>query len=764
VLSDRAYRSHFRERLGFLPRRLERTAPGAIWLHGVSAGEIVTAAPLITRLREQEPRVPIFVSTATASGRTVALKRFEGIADGVFYCPLDYASCVRRVLSRLKPSLVMVLETEIWPNLYAEVKRVSASLAIVNARISSRSWPQYRSVKWFFAPVVRLPDLILPQSVIDRERYYRLGVPPSKLHLEGNLKYDSCSAAPPLAIPTFGADPIWIAASTVAPGESRHYKHKVDEDDIVLDAFETLRAEFPRLLLILAPRQPSRFDIVAEKLARRYIHFIRRTEVRDRPDSKLILPGVLLLDTLGELAGTFHLADAVFVGGSLAPRGGHNILEPAASGAAVITGPHMENFETIAHEFLEAGAMLQVDRPEDLAPLTATLLRDRAQARSIGRRARLIVEHKQGSADRIAAKLWPLYWSAAPRTPHGIFARAVLAPVSELWIVGSSIKRRRDEARQERLPVPVASIGGITVGGAGKTPFTNYLAKQLYYRGYHPAILTRGYRRRTPARNIILPAGGQLSPALTGDEAQIFLRAGVSPLGIGANRVETGRLLMQHHDIDLFLLDDGFQHRKIYRDADIVVIDGLTPFGDRHVVPLGRLREPLDSLGRADAIVITRADNKLRFDLLAKQVRQFNPHAPIFRVFTRPLQWRMCRQHSTVAELPFSRVAAFCAIGNPQAFWNLLSQIGLEVVYRWTFPDHHEYKQAELRRIASQAQGAGAEILVTTEKDRINFPGDFASAVSPFEVAWLEIETILERDQEFFKWLESKLASRFAEA
>ncbi|MGA8593156.1 MAG: tetraacyldisaccharide 4'-kinase [Bryobacteraceae bacterium] len=763
ILTDRAYSSHFRERLGFLPRRLERTAPGSIWLHAVSAGEIATAVPLIKRLREQEPRISILISTSTAAGRAVALKRLEGIADGVFYCPLDYASCVRRALGRLKPSLVIILETEIWPNLYAEVKRIGTSLAVVNARISTRSWPQYRSVKWFFAPVLRLPDLILPQSVIDRERYYRLGVPPSKLQLEGNLKYDSCSAAPPAAIPTFGADPVWIAASTVAPGESRHYKHKIDEDDVVLDAFETLRIEFPRLLLILAPRQPSRFDIVAEKLVRRYIHFVRRTELLERPGSQLVLPGVILLDTLGELAGTFSLADVVFVGGSLAPRGGHNILEPASSGAAVITGPHMENFETIVHEFLEAGAMLQVDSPEDLAALTATLLRDRAQARVIGRRARLLVEHKQGTADRIAAKLWPLYWSAVPRAPHGIFARAVLAPLSELWTLGGSIKRRQDEARQERLPVPVVSVGGITLGGAGKTPFTNYLAKQFYDRGYRPAILTRGYRRRTPARNVILPAGAQISPAITGDETQIFLRAGVAPVGIGANRVETGRLLMRHYEVDLFLLDDGFQHRKMHRDADIVVIDGLAPFGDRHVVPLGRLREPLDSLVRADAIVITRADNKLRFELLAKQVRQFNPHAPIFRLFTHPLQWRMCRQHASVAKLPFTRVAAFCAIGNPQAFWNILSRIGLEVVYRWTFPDHHEYKPSELRRIASQAHGAGAQILVTTEKDRINFPGDFASAVAPFEVAWLEIETALEQDQEFFKWLESKLTTRFAE-
>ena len=331
--------------------------------------------------------------------------------------------------------------------------------------------------------------------------------------------------------------------STVAPGESRHYKHHIDEDDLVLDPFEKLRPRFPGLLLIVAPRQPARFDTVARKLEARRIPFVRRTEIKNDPDLPLQLPGVLLLDTIGELAGIFSRADVVFVGGSLAPRGGHNIVEPAASGTAIVTGPHMENFAAIARDLLDAGAMVQVGTVEELERTVSGLFLDPGKARNMAHRAQLLVQHKQGTAERIAQKLWPLYWAANPKTPHGLFAWLVLGPAAGLWTWGGYLKARRDQARQQRLPLPVISIGSVTIGGAGKTPFTNYLADELKRRGHRPAILTRGYRRRTPARNIILPAGAEVSPALTGDEAQIYLRAGTCPIGIGANRAETGRLL-----------------------------------------------------------------------------------------------------------------------------------------------------------------------------------------------------------------------------
>lgn len=758
LLRNRAYRAHFTERLGFLPAHFRQPASGAIWVHGVSVGEIATAVPLLRQFRKDEPRVAIFVSTSTIAGRNAALRLLSGLADGVFYCPLDYVSSVRRVLRSLKPSLVVILETEIWPNLYAEVKRSCIRLALVNARISDQSWPQYLSLTWFFGQVLRIPDIIFPQSAVDRDRYTRLGAPPARVRLDGNLKYDACAAVSRTVLPTFGATHVWIAASTVAPGESRRHKHQIDEDEIVLDAFEKLMPEFPGLLLILAPRQPARFDSVAAKLQARGISYCKRTGFGQEPQPDIQLPGVLLLDTIGELAGAFPLGDAVFVGGSIAPRGGHNILEPAVWGAPIVIGKHMQNFEAITRDFVEAGALIQVEDAQGLFPAIAGLLRDKDSALEMGQRARMLVEHNQGATQRIVESLWPMHWSAIPTSAHGGTARLVLGLLAKLWTAGGQVKRKRDIARRQQLPLPVVSIGGITIGGAGKTPVTNYIAHALRDQGRRPAILTRGYRRRTPARNVILPAGADVSPALTGDEAQIFLRSGICPVGIGGDRAETGRLLLRHHDVDLFLLDDGFQHARLYRDLDLVVIDGLLPLGLRKIVPLGRLREPLSALSRADAMLVTRADHDMRFRFICDELRAYNPNVPIFRIFTRARQWRLCQQRLTLDALPVKRVAAFCALGNPQGFWNTLAKLGLDVVFRWSFPDHHSYQPAEMKRIALQATSLGAEMLVTTEKDRVNFPRNFVSSIEPLEVAWLEIETVPENEAEFVRWLEARLA------
>ena len=285
-MTKRGYWPHFFERLGFMPRRFTRTAPGSIWLHAVSVGEISTAVPLLRKLRQDEPNVPIFASTTTLAGRLAAEEHLAGLANGVFFCPVDYVSCVRRTLRAIRPSLVIILETEIWPNLYMETKRCGAKLALINGRISDRTWPQYKTMRWFFASIVGLADAVFPQSATDRERYRALGIPPARLHLEGNLKYDAPAAIRPTTLPTFGAEKIWVAASTVAPGDSRHYKHNVDEDDIVLAAFYTLRQRFPRLLLILAPRQPARFEDVAEKLRAQGLSFVRRTELKDYPEER----------------------------------------------------------------------------------------------------------------------------------------------------------------------------------------------------------------------------------------------------------------------------------------------------------------------------------------------------------------------------------------------------------------------------------------------------------------------------------------------
>ena len=757
-MATRGYSSHFGERLGFLPRRFYRTNRGSIWLHAVSAGEIISAVPLVEKLRADDPRIPIYVSTSTIAGRSTANRRLSAIVDGIFYCPLDYVSFVRRVLTAIRPSLVIVLETEIWPNLYAETKRSGANLAVVNGRISSRAFPKYKGLRWLFGPVLRLADVVFTQSKLDSARYRLLGVSEQRLQFAGNLKYDAAANFPEIHVPLYGAEAVWIAASTVGPNEKGSTKrHTIDEDDAVLDAFAAIAPEFPRLLLIVAPRQPKRFNEVAAKLEARGIRYARRTSSA----AKLQLPAVLLLDTIGELTSVYRVGTVAFVGGSIAPRGGHNILEPAFAGLPIIVGPHMENFEAIARDFREVDAIVQIERAEELGPTVRELLTDPAEAKAVGRRARDLVLGQKGATERIANRLWPIYFDANPRPIRSLVSRAALGPLALLWRAGGKRKRRRSLAQSQLLPVPVISVGGITIGGSGKTPFSNYLADRLHRRGYFPAILTRGYRRRSPAENLVFAPGVNVPTALTGDEAQIFLRSAQAPIGIGSNRWTTGSILIKEYPrTDVFVLDDGFQHARLRRNFDVVVIDGTDPFGQEQVVPLGRLREPLEALRRANAFVVTRAENPLRFEAIRRRLIEINTAAPVFRTHLRARYWRDYSTGDRLEGLGTRRVAAFCALGNPQGFWTTLEALDLDVLFRWTFPDHHSYKPVELQRIAHQAQLHGAEILVTTEKDRVNCPDHLECVLAPLKLVWLEIEFGLEQEDSFLELLEQRALGR----
>jgi tetraacyldisaccharide 4'-kinase len=726
-------------------------------------GEVASALPLIRRLRSQQPGIPFYLSTATAAGRSMAARQAAPLVDGIFYAPIDFASFIRRVLRAIRPALVIVLETEIWPNLYAEIGCCGARLAIVNGRISNRTWPQYQAWRWFFAPILKFPDCIIVQSPTDFERYSHLNVPAQRLSILGNLKYEAVAPPAHSPLPTFGAEQIWIAASTVGPNEPGSLtRHFVDEDEIVIETFQQLARLFPKLLLILAPRQPARFPEVARKLSAAGLPFLCRTEWQN--DSTLALPGVLLLDSMGELAGLYSLADAVFVGGSLAPRGGHNIIEPGAAGVPVVVGPHMHNFEVIMRDFLEHQAIVQIRDEQDLFPALRDLLTNPRRAADMGKRAQQFVRSQQGVSEAVAERLWPLYYAACWRKPRAALSRLLLSPFALLWRWGGNLKRSGSERRAAGLlplPVPVISVGGITVGGSGKTPFTNYLAAALKSHGHSPAILTRGYGRRFPAESIVLPPTAKVSALMTGDEAQIFLRAGIAPLGIGAKRYETAQILLrQFPATDVLLLDDGFQHARLDRDFDIVVIDGLDPFGQEDLVPLGRLREPLSALARAGAFVITRAENDLRFDFIRKRLRDFNPTAPAFRTRLLSRAWRDYCTGESVPSLAGKRVGAFCGLGNPDNFWSTLQSLGLEVVFRWSFNDHHNYKPREIYNLTHQAKEHGAEMLVTTEKDRINCPNNMESALAPLNLFWLEIEFELENEAAFLELLERRLRAR----
>jgi 3-deoxy-D-manno-octulosonic-acid transferase len=740
-LRNRAYFRRLPERLGFLPTDFSQTAPGAIWLHAVSVGEVLSSVQLLARLRQAAPYARLFVSTTTLAGRATAESKLKGLADGVFYTPFDFCFAVRRVLRTLRPAVVVVMETEIWPNLYHESKRAGCGLLVLNGRISDRAIGRYRALRWFFRAVLESPDAILAQTEVSRTRYLDLGAPAERVRTAGNLKYDFdpdkfvVSESIISFLQEVRPAQVVIAASTMPPLVTGD----VDEDDVVIDAFQRLAAERPGLLLILVPRRPERFDVAARKLEAAGIPFLRRSALA--PGASLATPCVLLLDTIGELSGLFRLADVVFMGGTLARRGGHNILEPAFFARPVVVGPHMENFPEIAAEFSAARAMVEISAPAELAAAVEALLYDPARSAQIGERAQRLAGAQRGATQTAVAEILRLHGGAVPRFRPVWPVGWVLWLPSRLWNWGARWKRGRDLARRGRLDAPVISVGGIGAGGAGKTPFVAWLAERLKARGHHPAILTRGYRRRHPEAVTLLAAGEPAPYERTGDEAQILLRSGAAPVGIGSDRLAAGRALAKRFSLDLFLLDDGFQHHRLERDLDIVLIDALDPFAGHAAIPLGRLREPLEALARAGIFVITRAAPHRTFAGLEHSLAAANPRAEIFTSRVAPREWVSLSSAHTwpPAALPFDRVAAFCGLANPASFWQTLDELGCRPATRWEFSDHHVYSPRQLRHLAAEARSLGVQALLTTEKDLMNLGPGAATLLQPLDLCWLRV-------------------------
>jgi len=752
------YSRRFAERLGAEPESFHPTPPGAVWLHAVSVGEVVSAAGVLREIREHSPSIPLYVSVSTVAGRDVAEERLSALVDGIFYAPVDYIFAVRPVLARIRPSVVVIFETEIWPVLYAEAKRAGCSLLVVNGRISDRAFPRYWSLRFLFEDVLRRPDAILVQSQQDAARYLALGAPAHAVRVIGNLKYDAEAprVEPPRMLAELAAklnpQTIWVAASTM-PGADRD---DVDEDRAVLSAFQQLIRIRRDLLLILVPRKPERFDDAEAKLREAGVNYVRRSEGKPPPD--LALPCVVLLDTIGELASVFPLADLVFMGGTLARRGGHNLLEPAACRKAIVAGPHLENFREIAAEFRAQNAFLEIPDAAELAAAVARLIDHPELREELGARASALARSKRGAAKKAVAEI--LRWQdlAVPSWSRLSPSRFLLAPIARIWAAASTFSQRRKIARARRLSTPVISIGGISMGGAGKTPLVNHLAARLRELGIHPAILTRGYRRRSIETSILVEAGEPAPVSFTGDEAQIFVQSGYAHSGIGADRFATGRLLEDRYRPDIFLLDDGFQHTRLRRDLDLVVIDALNPFGGGAVFPLGNLREPVSALARAGAFVIMRAARDREYLGLIRELRSFNAGAPIFRAHLEHRYWMdyRTRQPRDPAGRP---VAAFCGLGNPASFWDTLRALHLPPVFHWAFNDHHHYSCIQVERLASQAKIHGSNVLLTTEKDAVNLPESAAAVLDEagVEVYWLKIAVHIEKEDQLLELIRSKL-------
>jgi 3-deoxy-D-manno-octulosonic-acid transferase len=404
------YVAGLRERLGDVAE-VDAGGRKVVWLHCVSVGETQAARPLARALLARFPSHALVVSTTTLTGQTLAREVFRDDALAVFYFPFDWAWSVRRSLRKLKPSLVLVMETELWPRFLRECRRRKVPVALVNGRISEKSFRGYRRLGRFIESVVGALALAVMQTEADAERIRALGLPPERTRVSGNIKFDADTGTGEQAVTDelrerFAFDdarPLIVAASTHAP-----------EEAITLGAFQKTRAALdgdkrPRLLI--APRHPERFDEVAALVEASGLSWARRSRPPQRSDRAC---DVVLLDSIGELRGVYPLAALVFVGGSIAPTGGHNVLEPAAAARCIVTGAHTFNFSSIMRDFLERDALVQLpalterDAPAALAQIFHELLNTDERRRLTGERARAALVESRGATDATLKLLVPL--------------------------------------------------------------------------------------------------------------------------------------------------------------------------------------------------------------------------------------------------------------------------------------------------------------------------------------------------------------------
>jgi len=400
------YREGLAERLGRVRTFPNRRGRPVIWLHAVSVGEVLAVSRLVAELDRAFPEFSLLISTTTRTGQDLARQRFG--AERVFYCPLDLPWAVRAYLNALQPRLLILAETEFWPNLLGGCFRRSIPVAVVNARISDRSWPRYRRLKGLWRPFLSPIARVLAQSETDAERLKAIGCLPERVSVAGNLKFDVRAAKEADAtrlLKVLSSDLRLVVAGSTLEGE----------ESALLEAWPRLLEADPRLALVLAPRHPERFASVAALLDQSGVSWVKRSDWQSQPVDSIrkILPGqIVLLDTIGELASVYSLATVAFVGGSLVPAGGHNPLEPAQFGVPIVMGPNYVNFRAITEDLL-AHQALRITQKEDLASTLITLLDDPAAVRAMGERAKQVFDQQAGATDRCVQVLSELLSPAA---------------------------------------------------------------------------------------------------------------------------------------------------------------------------------------------------------------------------------------------------------------------------------------------------------------------------------------------------------------
>ena len=751
LLSKKRCRRGLLERLGLSgsfgskpekPDKREKPDRQVLWIHAVSLGEVMAVTPLVHALRTRYPHDRLVVSTVTETGREAVEQRLAGVAEHC-YAPLDFPWTVNAFIGRLNPRAFLFVETELWPNLLRALRQRGVPSIMVNGRLSTNSFGGYLRLKPFMTQVLDAVTLCLMQSDRDAERIMALGEEPSRVVRTGNIKFDQ--PAPDAAGATQGLsrsvlglsdrDELIVAGST----------HPVEEDRL-LNGYVALQKEFPSLVLLMAPRHIERAPQVEAAVRARGLSVQCRSGMEQ--GGPAVAPGgprVIILDTRGELAQVYQHAVLAFVGGTLAPVGGHNLLEPALWGKPVFFGPHTDHCAEIAALLSAVGGGRQVADGHALTQAMAACLRDRAALRKMGEAAKSVVLDNRGavqrSVDLIAGVLDKpapvvLVRGQRPARPIRWFLAILSVPYGWAMALRAALYRA-GALSSRRLPCRVISVGNLTVGGTGKTPVVIALVERLLATGQSVGVLSRGYRRKSGDAMLLVSNGQNVlaGPAEAGDEPHLIAtRCPRAVVAVGADRYRLGRWVLDQFPLDCLVLDDGFQHLALHRDDNLLVVDVSDPDGLRALLPAGRLREPLAAVARATAVLLTRTDGG-NHQAVAETLNRAAGSLPM------PMRSRFCAdtvirvatgEARPVETLAGRAVLAFSGIGNPASFRTLLQGLGAAIRGEKIFPDHHAYGATDLDAIRGEARRVGADLIVTTEKDA----GKIAPLLARDDAVW----------------------------
>jgi 3-deoxy-D-manno-octulosonic-acid transferase len=734
-------------RLGF-GEPLNPECKPAIWLHAVSVGEALAVKSLVAELRSRLPGFLIFVSTTTATGREVAEKNLD--ADGFFYFPFDWKFAMRRALRSTGACLCIVMETELWPNFVRTLARRKLPLVLANGRLSDRSFRSYRRFRWFFGPLLRRYAAICAQSETDAGRFRALGACAAAVRKTGNLKFErgQFESDPEIVeglrrtIAMQEGDKLIIAGSTHA-----------GEEEALLSAFRRIRELHRGWRLVIAPRRPERFDEVAALLGAGGWDFSRFTDLKREPRRTKIV----LVDTIGVLRPLYRLGAVAFIGGSLIPHGGQNPLEACAAGVPVLFGHHMSNFREIAEQVLATGAGRQVADAEELETALAGLVSDEPARERMSRAAlRVIEENQQALPGTIEAVRRALALRGSYVVPPLVLSILARIHHSAAGMIRGEPKRRL--ARAQKLKTPTISVGGLSFGGSGKSPMVALLAGEFLRRGMRVAVLTRGYKGRGPRPMVVSDGREVLAGAETAGDEPVMLAHSLPGLIVvrDSKRLRGGRLAEERFAPDLFILDDGFQHRALGRDFNLLMLDADSVTGGG--MPCHQLREPLRFAAAADAIILL-ARSEAHLSEARSTLTPIIGDLPVFPASHKAADCVRFGSGESVpqADLAGLKPLAFCGIAVPERFALTLSELGADPTALLPFPDHHRYTTADLARIRDFWRRSGADAMITTAKDAQRLHATPSSSAEWSNLLVLSVKLEIDRKEELLGLIENSL-------